>query len=150
MFYVFLGARGSQNDEVDGYLNFDTIFSKNTPAYDIEQIMTCPVWTQLQSFMKVGNMVERVQRLRRESTVNCDREKYNNKTINCQKSSCLFNVIEDPCEQINIAERFPFLTKHIERVLSNIRLSKYPEDPLIGDPNANPDLFNGTWGVWTS
>lgn len=112
--------------------------------------MTCPVWTQLQSFMKVGNIVERVQRLRRESTVNCDREKYNNETINCQKNSCLFNVIEDPCEQINIAERFPFLTKHIEGVLSNIRLSKYPEDPLISDPSANPDLFNGTWGIWTS
>lgn len=80
----------------------------------------------------------------------CDHKKFQNKTIDCQKTSCLFNIIEDPCEQINIAENFPFLTNHFEGILSNIRLSKYPEDPLINDPRANPDLFNGTWSFWIS
>ncbi|KAK6619656.1 hypothetical protein RUM43_012413 [Polyplax serrata] len=61
---------------------------------------------------------------------------------------CLFNVLADPCERINLAEIFPKIKEIMEERL--IELKKSVVKPLNqgNDPLSDPDLHNGTWANW--
>lgn len=88
-----------------------------------------------------------VKVLRSESTVECELNKF---SVACEplKEPCLFNIIEDPCEQNNLATSHPLkvdfllskLGKHIDLLVPNVRVAR--------DPNCDPGRFNNTWTWW--
>lgn len=90
---------------------------------------------------------EDVRVLRSEATVKCDENKFAVKCNPLQKP-CLFNIIEDPCEQNNLANSHPLkveflvskLNKHFEKIVPSMRRPS--------DPNCDPGRFNNTWTWW--
>lgn len=64
------------------------------------------------------------------------------------KRFCLFNLNDDPCERLNLADVFPDVVKRIKNRL--IELKKSVVKPLNKpeDPYSNPIFYNGTWVNW--
>lgn len=90
---------------------------------------------------------ELIRRLRVEATVRCTQS---TKFVACDptKAPCLFHVVEDPCEQINLADSYPNriaflqwrLADHVSRII--------PSRRRLTDPNCDPANFNNTWTWW--
>lgn len=143
-----LGARGAMSAKSDEYLNEDTIFSKNMPAYNTQTIRTSQTWITLKNVLDNSNLVEKIWQLREGSRISCDKHYGEKNAIHCEENPCVFDIIKDPCEQNNIADELPVLTRHFENVVEQLRLNQFPEDPYIIDQEANPVLHNGTWSIW--
>lgn len=84
--------------------------------------------------------VEIIKSMRESATVNCV------STVNqCnpRKAPCLFNIIEDPCEQNNLAAVLPdklyFMLTRLEHHLGNL----VPSRRRLTDDNCDPKFFNG-------
>lgn len=90
---------------------------------------------------------ESVKALRKQATVTCN-EKLEGIKCNPLIAPCLFNLIEDPCEQNNLADSQAIkmeylisrLNKHIKETVRPMR--------VFSDPNCDPKNFNNTWNWW--
>lgn len=68
---------------------------------------------------------------------------------NCTVDSpCLFNILDDPCEQDNIVNLYPKFVYFIEKLIESYERTGVPDTPLISDPASNPEFFNNTWSIW--
>jgi arylsulfatase A-like enzyme len=85
----------------------------------------------------------------RQVLVNCG-PKPENVTENCQpdKSICLFNIKDDPCEYNNLAALLPSVVAKLqERIDFYKQTMVLPGNKPI-DPAGNPALHNGVWEPW--
>lgn len=93
-----------------------------------------------------------VKKLRENATVKCkDRETLNIKPEHqCHPNDapCLFNVRDDPCELVNLANENPLIMSILEDALVQIKKTMVPPINKPQDPKANPALHNGTWTNW--
>lgn len=90
---------------------------------------------------------EDVKDLRYDATVKCNPRKF---AISCDPTEkpCLFNIIDDPCEQNNLASSHPIkvefllsrLTEHLDELVPTMRREI--------DPSCDPKRFNNTWTWW--
>lgn len=91
--------------------------------------------------------VSDVTRLRKSATVKCD---YTTPRILCnlKDEPCLFDIINDPCEQNNLADVLPlkmlFMKKRLDKWITKI----VPTRRKPADPACNPINFNGNWNWW--
>uniref|UniRef100_A0A8D8FHS4 Arylsulfatase B n=1 Tax=Culex pipiens TaxID=7175 RepID=A0A8D8FHS4_CULPI len=92
--------------------------------------------------------LEDVARIRRDATVHCPY--IPGGTIDCepQKSPCLFNILEDPCETNNIANQRPDLLKQLGQDVERYRLSAAEPRNQPADPYSDPRYYNRTWTWW--
>lgn len=58
---------------------------------------------------------------------------------------CLFDVINDPCELNNLAEKYPNIVKTLQMRLHEFNVSAVPPGNLEIDPRGNPIFFDYTW-----
>lgn len=131
------------------FLNFHSIVSSRGPKYNIEELITSPTWQALQQYSPDPNLKYKVRKLRQDSKVMCD---HNFAQVpNCTADSpCLFNILDDPCEQDNIANLYPKFVYFIEKLIESYERTGVPDTPLISDPASNPEFFNNTWSIWVS
>lgn len=93
---------------------------------------------------------EVIMRLRSEATVSCQEPELDgDPTTACNLSSkefCLFNIANDPCERVNLANR----RTDVLRVMLETLDQYDPVQPLNkpGDPAANPKFWNYAWTNW--
>lgn len=79
---------------------------RNISSYNIEEIFQSPAGKAIRS-MNLMPSEEIIQSLRREAGVTCRKQIETDSTqFTCEPliSPCLFNVIDDPCEEFNLAE----------------------------------------------
>nr|XP_006825904.1 PREDICTED: arylsulfatase I-like [Saccoglossus kowalevskii] len=75
-----------------------------------------------------------------------------NASENCKPKDnvCLYDIAEDPCEYINIADKHPDIVQHMLKVLSQYNVTAVaPMNPGF-DPAANPANHNGAWVPWVN
>lgn len=88
-----------------------------------------------------------IQSLRLDATLKCT---YNQEISKCNplKAPCLFNLIEDPCEQNNLAEshkaKLDFLQSRLSFHIKNV----LPTRRRFKDAKCDPINFNNTWNWW--
>lgn len=88
---------------------------------------------------------EEIKNLRKDATVVCQNIL---RSCDLNKSPCLFNILEDPCEQNNLAELYP---EKLEELMGNLQShlsNSIPDVYKDGDPNCDPNNFNYTWSWW--
>lgn len=117
------------------------------PSYNQEKIVSSKAWIAVQDTTSFPNLKNKISMLRQEATVACEGSF---DPLDCDNNACLFDIIHDPCEQINIASKYPLLTAHFETVLNTYKTGLVPDVSLFLDPAADPDRFNGTWNIWIS
>ena len=95
---------------------------------------------------------EIIRSLRHSAEVKCPKVNFDdlneNKRCNPLESPCLFNLHEDPCEQINLASERPMIVLNMERALDRLRKTALPIRNIPRDPNADPAKWNNTWTNW--
>ncbi|CAH0561205.1 unnamed protein product [Brassicogethes aeneus] len=93
-----------------------------------------------------------VLKLRDEATVKCKNvdlhEQDPSQVCDPMKSPCLFNIVEDPCEMVNLAVSRPNVVYNMEQTMLRYRKTLKPMINVPRDPNADPAKWNGTWVNW--
>ena len=91
--------------------------------------------------------ISEITRLRKSATVKCN---YTNPRILCNLNAapCLYDIINDPCEQNNLADLLPlkmtFMKKRLEKWITKVVTTRRKS----ADPACNPVNFNGNWNWW--
>lgn len=88
---------------------------------------------------------ELIRRLRTEATVKCSEV-----SVSCDpmKAPCLFNIIDDPCEQNNLAEANQDKVEFLLERLGMQYSAMVPTRRKLTDPRCDPANFNNTWTWW--
>lgn len=86
--------------------------------------------------------------LRRKAVVKCNVDEEDMVKCDPFKAPCLFDISNDPCEMVNIAESRPQTLALLERMLLKHRFNTVPPANAELDEMANPALYNGTWTNW--
>lgn len=91
--------------------------------------------------------VSKITRLRKSATVKCD---YTTSRILCNLkiAPCLYDIINDPCEQNNLAEVLPLKMMFMKKRLDMWITKVVPTRRKPADSDCNPINFNGNWNWW--
>lgn len=84
------------------------------------------------------------RRSRVEATISCSNIE-NIVACNPLESPCLFDVINDECEQNNLAEKYPNILKTMMIRLQDYNSSAVPPANKEIEPRGNPKFFDYTW-----
>ncbi|CAG9762811.1 unnamed protein product [Ceutorhynchus assimilis] len=81
-----------------------------------------------------------INRLRSEATVQCG----NATVVPCDpiKAACLFDIAKDPCEYINLADKYPNVVETLKLKLQQYNASAVPPGNLPLDPRGDPKHWN--------
>lgn len=91
--------------------------------------------------------VEKIKSLREKSTTKCENSA-NVTHCNPLKSPCLFNILDDPCEQNNLADMFPDKVQFLLSRLSHHIAEMVPSIRKPADLKCDPKFHNFTWTWW--
>ncbi|RZC32788.1 Sulfatase domain containing protein [Asbolus verrucosus] len=83
--------------------------------------------------------------LRHSAEINCSMQ--NKEEIACKplEETCLFDIIQDPCEMRNVAKEFPKILEDMENLLAKYNNSAIPPGNMPLDPRGNPKFWNYVW-----
>lgn len=92
---------------------------------------------------------ETILRIRRQAEITCP-------TVNVSESQeckpleapCVFNIKEDPCERVNVAQDNLEVLENLQRLVEKYRKTAVKPRNVPRDPNADPAFYNNTWTNW--
>ncbi|CAO1301651.1 unnamed protein product [Diamesa serratosioi] len=116
---------------------------RNSSSYIINNLQTCKTAKALSSLgMFPPNA--KISRLRAKATVTCGSK---NPKSKCKplEAPCLFDIIEDPCEQNNVAFQYPQIVETLANRLLEFNRSSLPPGNLPLDPRGNPMYYDRVW-----
>lgn len=87
-----------------------------------------------------------IRKLRQNAAIDCG----NNVSNNCDlfKSPCIYDIVNDPCERVNLATSNPTLFNMMLQLFDDKLKTVVPSLRKPGDPAADPKYFNYTWNWW--
>ncbi|KAF7285683.1 hypothetical protein GWI33_010178 [Rhynchophorus ferrugineus] len=87
-----------------------------------------------------GTPESTITKLREEATVICN----NSRIISCNaiEKPCLFDIISDPCEYQNFAEKYPHIVEKLQTRLKEYNATAIPPGNLPLDERGNPKYWN--------
>ncbi|KAJ8946527.1 hypothetical protein NQ318_004663 [Aromia moschata] len=166
--YTFGSTNGGKADKW-----FENPGDNSLYKYDLESILSSKVASALAGVITYEQINEKNENIRhhREAnfTVNLIDERIieklrNDATIKCQEvnlqelpddskcdllvSPCLFNIIADPCEKINLASQKPEKVAELQEAIEEYKKTALPPRNVPRDPNADPARYNNTWMNW--
>lgn len=139
-----------------GYLDYwSGLLTLGESYYDVNAVVNSSVSNILSQINedKLTSML--IMSLRNNATVKCDFEK-DSRPCKPFKQPCLFHIVKDPCEQVNLnykpsSKMKKFVQAKIdffERSLESFRKSASQPRNVRSTKNANPSLYNNTWVSW--
>lgn len=138
---------------------------KNTSyKYDILSILKSETATTLAGLLTYKQIAEKtsdsndtiqlleaetILRLRRHAEIKCPPVNVT-ESQKCKplESPCVFNIKEDPCERINLAQDQPDVLTNLQRLVEKYRKTAVKPRNIPRDPDADPALHNNTWTNW--
>ncbi|CRL00636.1 CLUMA_CG013896, isoform A [Clunio marinus] len=115
---------------------------RNVSSYFINDLLTCKTARALKSIQMLPT-THKVLKLRNEATVTCSQKDVN--TCNPLTKPCLFDILNDPCESSNLADKFPNIVKTLTERLLDFNASSIAPGNLPIDERGNPIFFDHTW-----
>jgi hypothetical protein len=120
---------GSDGSEVDENAYFESVVNSKAAK----------------SINKVN--VEDMKKMRGEATMKCDENIIIN-YCNPLEEPCLFDIVSDPCERNNLAQKYPAKVKFLLSRLEQYILEMVPSARQKPDPNCDPKLHDFQWTFW--
>ncbi|KAG5890787.1 hypothetical protein JTB14_007181 [Gonioctena quinquepunctata] len=112
--------------------------------YSFSIIENSPAGKALKSINKSAP-ISKMEVLREKATVPCSPPV--DTTENCKPlaAPCLFNILEDPCEKNNLAEKYPNILQSLIEKLKRYNETAVPPGNLPLDPRGDPKYWNYIW-----
>ncbi|XP_054266641.1 arylsulfatase J [Macrosteles quadrilineatus] len=85
---------------------------------------------------------DKALKLRKKMEVKCTGERSECLPL---KNPCLFNIKADPCEENNLASRYPQVLRHLDYLLGVHNATAVPPSNLPLDHQGDPRLWDHTW-----
>ncbi|XP_043488808.1 arylsulfatase B-like, partial [Polistes fuscatus] len=100
-------------------------------------------------FQKKILTVDQLLDLRKKAELKCNVKKED--IIKCDTliAPCLFNIVNDPCEMINLADSKPQILALLELAILKYRFTVVQPSNQKKDILGNPLLYNNTWISWS-
>lgn len=145
--YIYKGLKlvngSSSAGKFDNWLGSNN----NTNAVDnktyMQNLLESLVAKSIKSTIKSKN----VDKMRSAAKITCTKEK-TKECCDLLKGPCLFNLLDDPCEENNIANKnkilFSYMLLKYKKSLDNI----VPNRRKPSDQQCDPANFNYTWNPW--
>ncbi|KAG5680743.1 hypothetical protein PVAND_010232 [Polypedilum vanderplanki] len=144
--YIFYGLKivngSSTNGKSDGFLG-----SNNNSDYDIKNYIKNVRNSRVSTYLKNSMSDYGIERLRESIKVQCSNSVHKN-PCDLLKAPCLFDLNNDPCEENNIAEKYPIIFKPLFSRYKNALTSIVQTRRKPSDPQCDPANFNFTWNWW--
>ncbi|XP_014609673.1 PREDICTED: arylsulfatase B-like [Polistes canadensis] len=86
--------------------------------------------------------------LRKKAELKCNVKKEDIIKCDTLRAPCLFNIVNDPCEMINLAESKPQILALLELAILKHRFTVVQPSNQKKDILGNPLLYNNTWISW--
>ncbi|XP_046838144.1 arylsulfatase B-like isoform X1 [Vespa crabro] len=99
-------------------------------------------------FQKMMLTADQLLDLRMKSEIKCNVREEDMIKCDALLAPCLFNIVNDPCEMINLAESKPQILALLERAILKQRFNVVQPTNQKSDDLANPLLHNNTWVHW--
>lgn len=139
-----------------GYLDYwSGSLSPEGSHYDVEFVLNSTTADILSQINGQRMTLSSIVSLRNNSTVRCNFEK-EMRPCKPLKKPCLFHIVKDPCERVNLNYRPSDEMRKIvqakidsfEMVLEQFRNSALKPGNVRSTKDANPVFFNNTWTNW--
>ncbi|CRK98409.1 CLUMA_CG011767, isoform A [Clunio marinus] len=128
----------------DGYLGAIPEYKDHTNFY-INKVLNSRAGLVLSDYGQ-RLLPEKILHLRKKINIKCKEKE--NPIVYCKPriAPCLFNIVKDPCERTNLANKFPNILKKLNQRLIKIKTNAPPNRrTLFADPRSNPKFYNNTW-----
>lgn len=122
-------------------------YSESIPVSDlIPKILQSNVAVALES---IGHplMPGTIQELQRDADIQCTKEEFQ-MMCNPYAEPCLFNIVEDPCEQQNVAKDYITIVEEGLGLLKQYNDSARGPIDLSHHPEAAPHFWGYVWTNW--
>ncbi|XP_019869288.1 arylsulfatase B isoform X2 [Aethina tumida] len=113
-------------------------------AFNASLILNSKVGKTLNALGKMPKLSE-IEEIRKNATIDCQQNHNQGTKCNPVAKTCLFNIIEDPCELNDVANHFPEILHRLEETLSKYNETAIPPGNLPLDPRGNPKYHNFVW-----
>lgn len=139
-----------------GYLDYwSGQLSPSTFSYNVDSVLNSTTAEILSQINRNRLTPDLIVSLRNNLTVRCN---FENDVKPCKpfKQPCLFNIVKDPCEMVNLNYKPSGKLKkfvqakidYFEKTLDKFRKSTLKPGNVRGTKDANPTLYNNTWTNW--
>jgi hypothetical protein len=139
--FKYVNGSGSKNGQFDSWLGSNNNTNVNADKYE-ENLKKSETWKAIGS--NVGK--NKIQIFKENSKVTC---KYDKEVGKCDllKAPCLFNIIEDPCEQNNLAidPAYANKLKEMKDYHDQVAALTVKSRRVAPNPVANPVNWGGVW-----
>lgn len=120
--------------------NFNAIVESK--AYQSIQLISRTLFVPISNTFKMRS-------IRQQSTVQCGVNLSPMSVSPCQNGPCLFNLENDPCEQVNVAYSRQDISSQLYELLKYHRSTLVPQiNKHVDILQADPKRFNDTWAPW--
>lgn len=150
MIYYFTGSTFL------GYLDYwSGLLFPDGSRYDVDVVLNSTTADILSKINGYRMTLSSIVSLRNNSTIKCNFEKEMRPCMPFKKP-CLFHIVKDPCERINLNYRPSGEMRKIvqakidsfESMLDQFRKSASKPENVRSTKDANPIFFNNTWTNW--
>lgn len=127
----------------DGWLGSNNNTGINQLTYE-DSVKNSMVSKVIKNPIKLTSFA--IKEIRQKTKVQCGYNLTN--TCNLVNSSCLFDLINDPCERNDLSKIFPHEFQMLQRQFAYEIEKLVPSRKQRSDPLSDPKFFNFNWNWW--
>lgn len=147
--YKLVNGSSDDSGTVDGWLASKNNNGNNDPIDYAINVLSSPASRAILSIQNRNRLsIDKILELRKAATVRCTNgvEKTSCDPVN--DGPCLFNILDDPCEENNLAQSKPAMLYAMKKRYDALVSQAVPSRRRPIDIRSDPMFFNGNWEWW--
>ncbi|XP_048514447.1 arylsulfatase B-like isoform X2 [Athalia rosae] len=138
--FKLLKGRHGQNSNPYG----NNSVADDIPPYDPTSVLNSDAGRAIASISNAFVTSEKIIELQNRATISC---RPFDQFARCT-NKCLFDLINDPCETVDISAKHPKIVERMENDLRRYNAVLMPQSKSEIDPASSPRNFGGVWLPW--
>ncbi|VEN50922.1 unnamed protein product, partial [Callosobruchus maculatus] len=110
-------------------------------SYNTSSVENSPTGQVLKA-LNMSTPTEKINELRKAADVQCNTSEQDEVTCKPLEKPCLFHIETDPCEKVNLAEKYPEKVRQLLNILEQYNQTALPPENLPLDPRGDPKYWN--------
>lgn len=147
--YKLVNGSSDESGATDTWLGSKNNNGNNDPIDYALSVLSSPASRAILS-IQTGNRlgIDKILELRKAATVRCTNGVEKTPCDPYYDGPCLFNIVDDPCEENNLARSRISLLRSMKMRYDALVKQAVPSSRRPADSDADPIFFNGNWEWW--